>query len=296
MKPRWFLVLGLVLGLAGGLFYAWSINPIRYIDTYPPLMHRVYRADWIRMTAFAYGADGNLERAELRLRDLPQEELRTHLEDALEYAVASGRSLPVLQRMAALAKRYGVDSPAVQIYGEESVRLTPRPSPTTAVPSPSPSPTLTPVPLPSPTAIPSPTPDLSPTLTATLPTAYRVEEQEIRCLPQPRIAISISQEVTVTVRGRDRLEVQGVPETEVWLTWAEGADRALTGFRPTVGRGYADFEIEPQETYNLYIANPAGAPLITLRSVPCAEEEPGWRSWLLHVRYVAEQERSTEAP
>ncbi|MFP4343951.1 MAG: hypothetical protein ACLFU8_04565 [Anaerolineales bacterium] len=296
MKSRWFLALGLILGLAGGLFYAWSINPVRYVDTYPPLMHRVYRADWIRMTALAYGATGNLERAELRLRDLSQEDIRTHLEDALEYAVASGRPLPVLQRMAGLAKRYGVDNPAVQIYGEELARLTPRPSPTAAVPSPSPTPTLTPVPLPSPTTTPSPTPELSATLTATLPTAYTVEEQEIRCLPQPQIAISISQEITVTVRGRDRLEVQGIPGVEVWLIWARGADRAITGLRPNVGEGYADFTVAPEETYNLYLTNPAGAPLITLRPEPCTGEERGWRSWLLQIRYDPEEEPVVETP
>ena len=67
MKPGVWLAIALLLGVAVGLGYAWGVNPVAYYDTYPPLMHEEYRADWIRMTAFAYGRGGNLSRAQARL-------------------------------------------------------------------------------------------------------------------------------------------------------------------------------------------------------------------------------------
>lgn len=276
MKSQRLFQVGVLLGLALGLCYTWKIEPVQYYDTYPPLLQVEYRADWIRMTALACGQEGSLERARVRLRNLPQEEVRREVGAALDAAVAGGRPLPVLQRMAILAQTYGVDSPAVQIYlasGEEVAFSTPLPP----WPSPTPSPTsLPPTPslvTPPPLILPTPTP---------LPPPYLVEETLSSCLPEPRIAVSITQEVTVTVQGSEQLERQGLPGVEVWLLWADGADRAVTGLRPAQGLGYADFAIEPGETYNLYLDSPTGAPIATLLVQPCAGGEGhAWSSWLL---------------
>lgn len=274
MKPQRLFQVGALLGLALGLLYTWKIEPVQYYDTYPPLMQIEYRADWIRMTALACGQEGSLERARVRLRNLPPEEVRREVGAALDAAVAGGRPLPVLQRMAMLAQTYGVDSPAVQIYlasGEEVAFSTPLPP----QPSPTPSPTsLPPTPVtPPPLMLPTPTP---------LPPPYLVEETLSSCLPEPRIAVSITQEVTVTVQGSEQLERQGLPGVEVWLLWADGADRAVTGLRPAQGLGYADFAIEPGETYNLYLDSPTGAPIATLLVQPCTGGEGHvWSSWLL---------------
>lgn len=274
MKSQRLFQVGALLGLALGLFYTWKIAPVQYYDTYPPLMQIEYRADWIRMTALACGQEGSLERARVRLRNLPPEEVCREVGAALDVAVAGGRPLPVLQRMAMLAQTYGVDSPAVQIYlasGEEVAFNTPFPSQSspTSLP-PTPSPTFVPQTI---FIVPTPTP---------LPPPYLVEETLSSCLPEPRIAVSITQEVTVTVRGREQLERQGLPGVEVWLLWADGADRAVTGLRPAQGLGYADFAIEPGETYNLYLDSPTGAPIATLLVQPCTGEEGhAWSSWLL---------------
>ena len=70
MKSWGVLSIGLILGLAGGLVYTWVISPLEYYDTYPPLMHESYRRDWVQMTALTFGADGNWNRAKLRLHGL----------------------------------------------------------------------------------------------------------------------------------------------------------------------------------------------------------------------------------
>ena len=287
MKSQRLFQMGVLLGLALGLLYTWKIEPVQYYDTYPPLLQIEYRADWIRMTALACGQEGSLERARVRLQNLPPEEVRREVGAALDAAVAGGRPLPVLQRMAMLAQTYGVDSPAVQIYlasGEEvafSTPLPPQPSPTPLLPTPSP--TLVPQTI---SIVPTPTP---------LPPPYLVEETRSFCLPAPRIAVSITQEVTVTVHGHEQLERQGLPGVEVWLLWSDGADRAVTGLRPAQGLGYADFAIEPGETYNLYLDSSTGAPIATLLVQPCTGEEGhAWSSWLLILQSTQREEESGE--
>ncbi len=290
MKIHWIVLIGFVLGLAGGLYYAWTINPVQYYDSIPVQLDARYRRDWVRMTAFAYGYTGDLRRAEVQLQGLPQEEVRPLLVQALDTAVADGYTSIVLTRMASLAKRYGAQSPAVSIYtdsGEASLSSTPGliSTPTDAGP-----------PTPSPTPMPrSPEPTSTPTLdpaqlsiqpTPTPPSPSYVITQVVRsCLPEPRIAVSLTQQVSVTVRGESRLDTQGLAGKEVWLLWSEGADRAITGLRPIQGAGYADFQVEPLETYNLYIDSPTGAPLTDLDVGPCeTQEETTWMSWLLVIR------------
>lgn len=289
MRRPWILLaVGLALGLAAGLIYTWVLHPVEFYDTYPPLMREDFRSDWIRMTGLAYGSDGDLARAHLRLQSLSRDEIQRALAQTLDAAVTSGRPLPALQRLAALAREYGVESAAVRIYTSEEVLLPPTPpthtptatpaapTPTaTALPSTStPEPTLTQIPH---VILPTPTP---------LPPPYSITQTLESCLPEPRIAISLTRSLTVTVRGREQRQIVGLPGREIWLLWPGGADRAFTGLRPAQGLGYADFVVEPQQTYNLYIQTPTGAPVATLKVEACAvgEGSGGWSSWLLIVK------------
>jgi len=279
MKPWGVLVLGLVLGLAGGLVYTWAISPPEYYDTYPPLLDKTYRTDWIQMTALAYGAEGNWNRAQLRLRGLAEAEIRPIAAAALEQAVTAGRPLVILQRLAELAAFYGVDTPAVHIYSGDAVAV---PTPVTSPTPPAVPPTLTADP-------PTPTPSPRPTLTAVSPistpqplTAFRIMSQTFTCDAQPHITVSLMMSHTITVRRREQVEMLPLPGREVWLLWENGADRAITGFKPEIGLGFVDFAVEAGHVYKLYIDIPQGVPISTIQVEPCSTDEgEGWVSRLL---------------
>ncbi len=283
MKSWGVLIVGLVLGLAAGLVYTWVISPPEYYDTYPPLLDKAYRADWIQMTALAYGAEGNWNRTQLRLQGLAEAEIRPIVAAVLEQAVAAGRPIVVLQRLAELATFYGVDTPAVRIYGgKAAVAPTPQRLPSltpSAVPA-----TATPVP---PTATASPTP--RPTLTAIIPispsqplVAVRIVSQTLTCETQPYITVSLMLSHTITVRRKEQIEWLPLPGREIWLLWEDGADRAVTGFKPENGLGVADFAVEAGHVYKLYLDIPQGVPLSTIQVEPCAVDEgKGWVSRLL---------------
>jgi hypothetical protein len=49
---------------------------------------------------------------------------------------------------------------------------------------------------------------------------------------------------------RDRLGA-GVPGVEITITWPGGKDNFFTGFKPAVDPGYADFQMEPGQRYQV---------------------------------------------
>ena len=247
---------GAILGLILGLIYAWLIDPVELYNTTPDLLRSDYRHEWIRLAALGYLADGDLERAERRLQALPPKDIQEALSALIESYAAQGRSAEVVRPLSQLAFRLGVRTAAMLIYLE-----TPPPSPT-------PEPTSTPPPSPTqapPTPTPTPTPFLSP-LPSILP--YRVISQTQVCtntLPQLQVLVRAAPEK----EGEERTPLPGVV---LWLTWPGGADRAVTGLRPEVDPGYADFTLEPGVPYALSIDEPV-APLISgLTAQPCPEE------------------------
>ena len=102
MKAHTLLILGILLGLVGGVGSLWAAAPKTPAPSYPPLMGAEYREDWIRMTALAYALEGNLQRTETRLRDLPTSEIQTILRQTLEHAIAEGQALQVVKSLAQL--------------------------------------------------------------------------------------------------------------------------------------------------------------------------------------------------
>lgn len=289
MKIGGALIVGLLLGLVGGLIYTWFVAPIQYYDTYPPMLASRYRQEWVRMTAWTYGMEGNWDRTKTRLLDLPDSEVREGAVKVLDEAVAVGAATEVLQRVARLAAAYGATGPGVSIYTGVSS------APSEAAPSAVPLPTATAISIvpasPAPTSPPAPTATWVPAP----PSPFRIISQTLTCEPKPRIAVSLEVSRTIVERGRERSEIVGLPNHYLWLIWDSGADRAITGFRPEVGLGCADFVVEPGHTYNLYIDSPNGLPIFTVQVEPCVASEDGWVSRYLTVRKIETPEPDPDA-
>lgn len=284
MKKLWgVIVVGMVLGLAGGLIYTWFVSPLTYIDTYPPMLALRHRQDWARMTVWAYAIEGNWERTQVRLLNLPQPVVASVAEQVLDRAVVQGHPIEVLQSIAQLAADYGATGPGVAVYLEPAGTLSfDAMLVASATPVATPSPTRTPLhatPTMAATAVQPRSPTRTPTPLPMLDPPFRIVSQTLTCDLAPSIAISLEVSRTIVVRGREVQEQVGLPMREVWLIWESGADRAITGFRPDKGLGYADFDVEPGRTYNVYIDSPTGPPVLTVQVEPCAPREgEGWVS------------------
>lgn len=269
-------VVGLLIGLVGGLIYTWFVAPVEYYDTYPPMLVSPYRQDWIRMTAWAYGLGDDWERTQTRLINLSHLEIAPLAVEVLEQAAAHGHDVTVLERIARLASSYGADGPGIAIYAEGNAAAATSPE---NGPS---SPTATPVvatSTPRPTPLPTQAPTIIPTPATLRTSPFRIITQTLSCDAAPSLAVSLELSRTIESRGREVQEQVGLPMRQVWLTWDDGADRAITGFKPAKGLGYADFQVRPGRKYNLYIDSPGGLPVLSFQVEPCPPSEgDGWVS------------------
>jgi hypothetical protein len=65
---RWIrFFLAIAIGAAGGLFYGWVVNPVKYVDTTPDTLRIDYKSDYVLMVAESYSADNDLALAARRL-------------------------------------------------------------------------------------------------------------------------------------------------------------------------------------------------------------------------------------
>jgi len=65
----WFMI-AVLLGAAGGVFYGWIINPVRYVDTAPNSLRQDFKADYALMVAETYEHEDSLPLAVVRLERL----------------------------------------------------------------------------------------------------------------------------------------------------------------------------------------------------------------------------------
>ena len=65
---RWIrFLLAIAIGAAGGLFYGWVLNPVKYVDTTPDTLRIDYKSDYVLMVAESYSSDSDLDLAARRL-------------------------------------------------------------------------------------------------------------------------------------------------------------------------------------------------------------------------------------
>ena len=71
MKTRLFIgAVGLLLGLAAGLFAGWVVWPVNYSSVAPDMLADRYQFDYVNMIASAHAAGGDLELARGRFERL----------------------------------------------------------------------------------------------------------------------------------------------------------------------------------------------------------------------------------
>ena len=265
------ILVGLLFGLAGGLYYAWVINPIVLTDALPGRLRPDLRDDYLYLISQSYAADGDIARARARLAALDVADLPALLDSELQRYLRSGRPAADVRNLAELAEGLGVEGAGVALFA-------PTAAVTAAVPTFTPAPnvptaTLLPTPTLTPTAAPTLTPSATP-LPSTTPTAtpepvYRLLSQERACAPErgaPLIAVVVV----------DAL-LEPLPGAEILVSWDGGGDRFFTGFQPQESRGYGDFVMTAEVSYSVTIGS--GNPTVSgLRVEPCSDGAPGgWR-------------------
>ena len=253
------LLLGLVLGLAGSLYYAWVVAPVVFTDASPARFSDNFREEYVQLVSESYAVSGDWLQAEQRLLALEEPDLQQTVANLLDDAVRTEPSGRVIRNLAALASRLGVEGAAVAQFGPSNgAMVTPTPSPTETAVSiidtqlTPPTPSTTPPP-----TLPKPTATIRPSATP-IPN-YRLLNQQPICRDEaaPRIEVNTLDAF-----------LDPEPGVEVIVRWQGGEDHFFTGFKPQLGAGYGDFTMSPEVSYTVMLA--AGSQEVSgLRIEPC---------------------------
>lgn len=282
-----FLV-GFTLGMFLSLTYGWILDP-RPQPVSPADLRVEDKAFYLRLIALAYAKDQNLERAQARLAAFDAADVSNQVVALTEEFIEQERDVRDIKALVSLSAALGQTSGAMAAFIVTPTPLpthtpTPAPTPTprptqtptptiTPTPSPTRTPTRTPTGRPSPSATPTstrtPTSTKTPTATQTptstptpkpsaTPTATRTPT------PGPDAPFGLAQSVVLCedtppggllrVYIRDRLGA-GVPGVNIEISWSGGDDAFFTGFKPEIDPGYADFQMKPDQTYDIKLTN-----------------------------------------
>ncbi|MEW6402369.1 MAG: hypothetical protein AB1649_11250 [Chloroflexota bacterium] len=245
------LLLALLAGLGLGLAYSWLIAPSQFTEATPDMLSVNFKAQYREVVAAAYASNHDLERARSRLAELGDPDPMQALSAQAQQMLAAGESFDDVRDVAQLASdlQQGVVSlplPNTSTPTEHIVTILPS--------------TQTPMPNETPSG------DVEATATEEIATPFVFTTSTPRpthtsAPPPGRPFALVGQDIVcdtnlpegllqVTFMDARRRPVAGV---EVEVTWNEGEDNFFTGFKPELGDGYADFQMEAGITYSVRV-------------------------------------------
>jgi hypothetical protein len=273
-RGPWYLLTGLLIGAALGIFYGWVVSPVVYTDTEPHTLRADLKDEYRALVALAYLANQDAARAQSRLALLRDPNPADALAVQAQQANAAGHPETEVRALGALAAVAGGPPAgiptAVPLTVFPTDTLTPPP---TGTPAPTPTASETPTTAASPTRTPRPgTPTITATGTLTVTrtsTPTRTPTPTITPIPSPTptatpgtfildsrlLACSTTfQGPLLVVRAFDN-RGNGVPGVEIIINWQDNEEHFFTGLKPEFGLGYADFQMTPGITYTLRLAD-----------------------------------------
>jgi hypothetical protein len=257
-RGPWYLLTGLVIGIIFGLVYAWRIAPVKYVDTTPATLRQDFKEQYRALIAIAYAADGDLVRAQARLKQLKDPNSAQTVAIQAQQALAGGHPADEAHALGLLAVALSqnvssalnpetnqVPTTSAPTETETPVPVTASPSPTSPAATPSPSAVISST-LPATEPVNTPLPSRTPTPTSGAPFVLSGEPKLVcdATLKRPLIM----------VEAKDATG-QPVPGVEVIVNWPGGEDHFFTGLKPEKGPGYGDFVMTQDVTYTVHVAD-----------------------------------------
>ncbi|MEP7292489.1 MAG: hypothetical protein ABI835_11935 [Chloroflexota bacterium] len=270
-RPRRFfsitgIVLGLILGVAGGLFFTWNVAPIQETDTEPWQLNTDTKDQYVVAVALSYARDNDLAKAINRLiaLQLPGDPIQAVADSACRlattgYVNSSGglRAIRSMMRFYQLQGRSGcADSLMTSDDGQSGGVVT--------IDVPTSTPTLTPPPSKTPTPV-----SIFPTATSVLVLVPTIPPQNDFDL------IGVNTNCGSDISGLIIVEVYdvdgstGLPGQQVRVRWDDGESRFFTGLKPEKNPSYADFVMESGKDYILDMPGHADPLPQPLAAQPC---------------------------
>ena len=270
----WYLLTGLILGLGGGLLLAWVVAPIQRANAEPSLLREDFKDAYRELIAFAYVASGDVGRAQARLELLGDGGSAGVLAEQAQRMLAEEGTSDAARALGSLASHldYEIDIDVFITPTSDPAEIgTPEPENGSKPPSESTATQTNPISITNtPTTTLTPLPTHTPT--ATQGAAYTLSDLSLVC--DESIANPLIQIFAYDAAG---LPVSGM---EISVSWEGGEDSFVTGMKPEIDPGYADFEMLPGVMYILHLSE-GDRPVTGLSPVECESDDGGrfWGSW-----------------
>ena len=267
-RGNWYLLTALIIGLALGLFYAWSISPVSEVDTHPHLLREDYKDIYRSMISRAYQANLNLPRAQARLNLIGDEDPALALAAQAQRFLAENGDTEMAKILANL-------SAALQI----AAGPVPTPLPPTATSSSNPTATPDRSENQESGAEGSEEPSASPTPSPTPAPPFILQDSSPIC--DPTLGETLVQVIATNGAG------EGIPGVELQISLGiDPKEVFYTGLKPELGLGYADYLAEPGLTYQLEV--PESGLVVTEIELPACQNDSGdsyWGSWEIYITH-----------
>ena len=285
-QPPYYLLTGLLLGLALGFVLTMVILPVQYSNVPPETLNSTDKDRYRLMIAMAFQANQDLGRASSRLGLLRDDDVAGQLiqqsrrsetkSDAqvllnLAQVIQNPLAQPVVQSqptdefpateqveftLTSTSPATETMMPTQPIVETQSITSTPQPTrlQSTAI------------------VINSPTPNLS----SDLP--FQLSENEIIC--NASYSESLIQVEVFDAEG------EPLPNARITVTWSTGQDTFFTGFYPEISLGYADFSMIPATLYSVKVGN-IGEMVTDLTASECNDESENTFWGSIYLRFDA---------
>lgn len=240
----WGLLIGLLIGMGGGLFYAWNVAPVVETDTLPHQLSVEAKRAYAVAIALDYRFTSDLATAIQRLTELypdrdPIQEMATIACDlARSGYIDSSSGLRAVQTLKTFYQLQGRSGCADTLIPDATVG----PLEVTVV---VPTPTQTPIPPPSKTPTPFVQPSETPAGVIVVPTtrprlAYEGRVVDTFC------DLELSGTIEIFVQD---FNGKGIPGESIRVRWEGGTSVFVSGLKPERGTAFADFQMTPGISY-----------------------------------------------
>lgn len=239
------LIFGIAVGLGSGMFYAWNVDPVEEVNVAPWQLNTGDRNAYVVAIMLQYNLDGNLANAIQRLVDLKlpgNDPIQAVANIACDLArtgyVDSASGVRAVRSMMDFYQGQGKSGCADNLIPADVENI---PEVVQVdLPTSTPQPPASKTPTPPGTFQPTETPPPALTPSATPQRAFNVLRVSSFC--------DLNNAGVIEVRVVD-FNGQEIPGQPILVRWNGGESRFFTGLKPERGRGYADFDMEPDTSY-----------------------------------------------
>lgn len=285
-QPPYYLLTGLLLGLALGFVLTMVILPVQYSNVPPETLNSTDKDRYRLMIAMAFHANQDLGRASARLGLLRDDDIAGQL------IQQSRRSETKSDAQVLLNLAQVIQNPLFQpVVHSEPTDKFPATEQATS--------TLTSTPFPTETMVPTESIDETQSSTFTPQSTHQQSTAIVQNSPTPNLSSHLPFQLTeneiicnasyseslIQVEVFDA-EGEPLPDTRITVTWSTGQDTFFTGFYPEISLGYADFSMTPETIYSVKVGN-IGEMVTDLKASECTDDSENTFWGSIYLRFDA---------